>query len=238
MTSSLAESLGAGHTASGWATDFLTAIGAPASNRNVNAVVAWENQESGGGGGRFNPLNTTQTGYVGETPANYNNGHPVLNYTTYADGLAANAQAFNSGARKGLYGYDQILAALNSKSASVSDIFAAIDASSWGTKGLPTNGAAAPTQDTSGTNDATLTSADGSAATSSPPGSRGCIEDKPILTFPGSIPNFTHCNGRAVLGFACLLGGGLLVALGLTFVAVNSKAGKAARAAVPIPLPA
>ena len=41
MTSSLAQSLGPGHTASEWAQDFLRGIGAPTSQQNVDAVVSW-----------------------------------------------------------------------------------------------------------------------------------------------------------------------------------------------------
>ena len=237
MTRSLAESLGAGHTASGWATDFLTAIGAPANARNVNAVVTWENHESGGGGGQFNPLNTTQTGFSGETPYNSNGGYPVQNYTTYADGIAANAQAFNSGARRGLYGYDRILAAFNDKGASIGDIFAAINASSWGTHGLPTDGAVS--SDVSGVQ----SSGGGTAANLTSTGVDTSSDNDCLLKLPGVNLGIgtlggncllRRSQGRALLGFVCLAGGGAIVALGLVFLAANSRA----RKIIPTPLPA
>lgn len=93
MTSSLAESL-QGHSPDQWALDFLAAAQFPPTPENVRAVVSWEYAESGAGGGLFNPLNTTQGGYPGET--NYNSVG-VKNYRQYEDGIAANAKVIHNG---------------------------------------------------------------------------------------------------------------------------------------------
>lgn len=93
MTRSLAESLN-GHSPDQWALDFLDAAGFVPTPENVRAVVSWEYAESGAGGGMFNPLNTTQSGYAGST--NYNSVG-VKNYARYGDGIAANAKVIHNG---------------------------------------------------------------------------------------------------------------------------------------------
>ena len=75
-----------------WATDFLTALGAPITSENMKAITAWEAAESGGGGGHFNPLNTTEI-EPGNTAYNSNGGDPVKNYTSYEQGIQANLAA-------------------------------------------------------------------------------------------------------------------------------------------------
>lgn len=93
MTRSLAESLH-GVLPDVWARDFLQAAAFPTTSENVRAVVSWEYAESGGGGGDYNPLNTTQGGYAGET--NFNTVG-VKNYVRYEDGIAANAKVIHNG---------------------------------------------------------------------------------------------------------------------------------------------
>lgn len=93
MTRSLQESLG-GRSPDQWALDFLARAGFPATPANVQAVVSWEYAESGAGGGMFNPLNTTQGGYAGETDFN---SVGVKNYARYEDGIAANAKVIHNG---------------------------------------------------------------------------------------------------------------------------------------------
>jgi hypothetical protein len=77
-----------------WASDFLTKLGKPVTPENMRFVTAWEAAESGGGGGHFNPLNTTQGGFAGETNLN---SVGVKNYTSYDDGIAANVKVINNG---------------------------------------------------------------------------------------------------------------------------------------------
>lgn len=93
MTRSLSESLGGG-SPDGWALDFLAAAGFPATPGNVQVVVSWEYAESGSGGGMWNPLNTTQGGYDGETDLN---SVGVKNYVRREDGIAANARVIHNG---------------------------------------------------------------------------------------------------------------------------------------------
>ena len=130
MTSSLMQSLG-GHTPEQWAHDLLVKCAFPVTQPNVQAVVSWEYAESGGGGGMFNPLNTTLhwpgSGPIGGDP-NQNGGNPVQDYASYQDGIDANAQAL----LEPQY-YSHVIAALQAGT----DAQAVIDAvvtSPWGTK--------------------------------------------------------------------------------------------------------
>lgn len=93
VTRSLAESL-AGGSPVDWARDFLTRAGFPITGANLQTVVSWELAESGAGGGMWNPLNTTQGGYAGESDFN---SVGVKNYASRDDGLAANARVIHNG---------------------------------------------------------------------------------------------------------------------------------------------
>ena len=109
-----------------WAADFLNKIGAPLTQDNIKFMVAWQRAESGGGGGQFNPLNTTQGGYPGESNLN---SVGVKNYQSYADGIDANAKVINNG----LYG--GILDALRRGNDALGAA-AALTSSPWGTGAL------------------------------------------------------------------------------------------------------
>lgn len=126
MTHSLSQSLGGGSPAA-WAEDFLRAAQFPVTPANVQTVYSWEFAESGGGGGMWNPLNTTQTGYPGETPYNDNNGHPVQNYARREDGIAANAKVIRNGY------YKDAVAAFE-RGDNAQDTVNAITRSPWGTR--------------------------------------------------------------------------------------------------------
>ena len=106
-----------------WATDFLTQLGMPVTGENLRAITAWEAAESGGGGGHFNPLNTTQGGFPGETDLN---SVGVKNYTSYQDGLAANVKVINNG------DYQPILDALKQGNNAMA-VAQAIAQTPWGT---------------------------------------------------------------------------------------------------------
>ena len=108
-----------------WATDFLTALGAPITSENMKAITAWEAAESGGGGGHFNPLNTTEI-EPGNTAYNSNGGDPVKNYTSYEQGIQANLAALTNGR------YGDVIAALMAGNNAMS-VAQAIAASPWGT---------------------------------------------------------------------------------------------------------
>ncbi len=115
-----------------WATDFLTKIGAPTTGENIRFMTAWMRAESGGGGGHFNPLNTTQH-MPGSTPLggnpNQNNGDPVQNFTNYQQGIDANAQVLNNGRYQGIL--DALMQGNNAMSAAQ-----ALANSPWGTGSL------------------------------------------------------------------------------------------------------
>jgi hypothetical protein len=93
VTRSLRESLGNTDPIQ-WARDFLAAAGFPMTPANLQAVYSWMVAESGGGGGMWNPLNTTQGGYAGESDFN---SVGVKNYARRADGIAANARVIHNG---------------------------------------------------------------------------------------------------------------------------------------------
>lgn len=136
MTISLSESLGGGSPAV-WAQDFLIAAGFPVTPDNVQAIYSWEFAESGGGGGMWNPLNTTQGGYAGETDFN---SVGVKNYATRADGLAANAKVIHNGY------YPMVVAWLRFGDCA-SCVTRAVTASPWGTGWIdliPVEGAPTP----------------------------------------------------------------------------------------------
>lgn len=134
VTRSLADSLN-GHSPDRWAMDFLNAAGFPLSPANIQAVVSWEYAESGGGGGMYNPLNTTQGGYRGETDLN---SVGVKNYASYDDGVRANARVI----RNGFYGE---AVALFQQGADARAICDSITRSRWGTGPIALLGVAAPT---------------------------------------------------------------------------------------------
>lgn len=125
MTGSLSESLGGGSPES-WARDWLAAARFPVSAENVRAVVSWEIAESSGGGGMWNPLNTTQGGYAGATDAN---AVGVKNYRTRDDGLRANAKVIHNGL------YPNVVAAF-ARGTSARVTVNAIVQSPWGTRNI------------------------------------------------------------------------------------------------------
>lgn len=106
-----------------WAKDFLTKVNMPITPENVRAISAWEQAE--GTKASFNPLATTQGGFAGETQFN---SVGVKNYTSYQDGIDANAHALLNGR------YSNVLAALQAGN-SATAVAQAIANSPWGTKG-------------------------------------------------------------------------------------------------------
>jgi hypothetical protein len=104
-----------------WAKDFLTKLGAPVTDPNVQAITAWEQAE--GTKAAFNPLATTQGGFTGETQFN---SVGVKNYTSYQDGIDANVKVITNGL------YPNIIAALQQGNDAMA-VAKAIAASPWGT---------------------------------------------------------------------------------------------------------
>jgi hypothetical protein len=132
VTSSLAQSLGGG-SPSAWASDWCVVAGFPRTGPNLQVVVAWEYAESGGGGGMWNPLNTTQP-WPGATDVN--SAH-VKNYASRVDGLAANAHVIHNG----LYG--PIVAAFGRGDDAAATV-RAIVTSPWGTRRIDLGGVPVP----------------------------------------------------------------------------------------------
>jgi hypothetical protein len=93
-------------TYGGFARDLLRSLGAPVTNENMQIMVAWFQSESGGGGGRFNPLNTTLNptdfGYPANSASNYNS-IGVKNYSSWDQGIKASTFALAGGANKARY---------------------------------------------------------------------------------------------------------------------------------------
>ena len=123
MTISLNDTL-AGTSPVDWAHDFLQRAGFPLTPANVQVVYSWEFAESGGGGGMWNPLNTTQGGYAGESDFN---SVGVKNYATREDGLNANAKVIHNG-------YYPMVVGLLSLGNNAQAVVNAITASPWGTR--------------------------------------------------------------------------------------------------------
>lgn len=78
-------------TLGSWAKSLLRALGAPASSSNIAAVSGWENQE--GGGGAYNPLNTTYD----LPPDSDFNTIGVKNYNSWGQGIRATVDTLKGG---------------------------------------------------------------------------------------------------------------------------------------------
>lgn len=112
-----------------FAREVLRELGAPASQRNLWALVAWMQAE--GSTAKFNPLATTQA-MPGATDFN---SVGVKNYTSLQQGVEATAKTLNYGADRGLYGYKPIRRRLR-KSRWAYWTLRAVEDSVWGTGGL------------------------------------------------------------------------------------------------------
>ncbi|HEY1737547.1 MAG TPA: hypothetical protein VGI86_02490 [Acidimicrobiia bacterium] len=103
-----------------FATDVLSALGAPQTAQNVQALVAWAQAE--GTKAANNPLATTES-----APGTTNfNSVGVKNYPTYAEGVQATVATLTNGR------YSNILAALADGS-SAQNVAQAVANSPWGT---------------------------------------------------------------------------------------------------------
>jgi hypothetical protein len=115
-----------------WATDFLTKLGKPLTDDNINAVTTWMAWEGGHwkNSAHYNPLNTT----LGTQNATGSmNSVGVKRYNSWEAGLDATIQTISTGK----YGYDAILSALT-KGNDAQAVISAINNSKWGTN-IPTN---------------------------------------------------------------------------------------------------
>jgi hypothetical protein len=104
----------------------LKEIGAPASQRNLWALVSWMQAE--GSAAKFNPLATTQE----MADASNFNSVGVKNYISLKQGVEATAKTLNYGADRGLYGYKPIRRRLR-RNAWAYRTLKAVEGSIWGT---------------------------------------------------------------------------------------------------------
>ena len=126
-----------GQTILQWATAELAKLGITNPTivaKDVPALETWANHESGGYnpnvlGGRNNPLNTTE-GALGFVSQGGSQGD-IKDFGTFQQGVDAQAYNLEHTQRAG---YGPILDAL--RAGNVSAVFAAVDASSFGTHGL------------------------------------------------------------------------------------------------------
>jgi hypothetical protein len=222
------------HDIVSWAYDLLGLLGVPATPTNVGILIKWANTESGGynpgaSGGRNNPLNTTQTGpgWVGGGGSQGN----ISDFDTYEHGLQAQA----ANLKNPRFGYPAILAALKQGN-NAAGVFAAIDASSFGTHFGSGAQPAPVTPGSGGTpggiggggTDATLTGSPldvigGFAGDvfSNVPGLGGLIG---AATLPGKLAGLfigVFANWRYALE---LVTGGIMVLLGLWLIAKDTGA--------------
>lgn len=216
-----------GYTPTQWATAQLAAFGAPVNATNVDSLVRWANAESGGyspnsAGGKYNPLNVVTQSNDKHTGAGGSQGN-IADFGSLADGVAATARLFTG--NKNAAG---ILAGLRATDQPAT--FTGIQRF-YGTWGGSINFGAAPPNTSTGTPGTSSGSGSGSGSATTPPGAQpavaGCPEGN-LITFPGPIPNISHCNGRALLGAASIAAGVALIALAASF----ALKGQLARAAL------
>lgn len=110
-----------------WATQLLAALGAPATDSNINALTTWQSREGGhwNNSASFNPLNTTLDMGGSESM----NGVGVKRYTSWEQGIQATVNTL-TGAKADARGYSDIVNALRS-GASTDAVLSAISNSAW-----------------------------------------------------------------------------------------------------------
>jgi hypothetical protein len=198
-----------------WIRDFLAAIGAPASQQNLDFMNAWIAKESGQYPITYgwNPLNTTQPGggsYGGGAQGN------IQFFPDYASGLAANVKTITNGY------YPDLLAALRGGSPSLGASYHGL--STWGTGSLAGMTGAKPS--TSSSSGSSASSSAGSASsstsagsTSSPPANEPpwlkAIHDMPFGIGPG-IESVVSAGIVGSAAVALVAIGGLWLILGNT----------------------
>ena len=110
-----------------WATQLLTALGAPVNDSNITALTTWQSREGGhwNNSASFNPLNTTYD--MGGSQSMNSVG--VKRYNSWDEGVQATVKTL-TGANASARGYTDIVNALRS-GASTESILSAISNSAW-----------------------------------------------------------------------------------------------------------
>jgi murein DD-endopeptidase MepM/ murein hydrolase activator NlpD len=110
-----------------WATQLLTAMGAPVSDTNINALTTWQSREGGhwNNSASYNPLNTTLD--MGNSESM--NGVGVKRYKSWDEGIQATLKTLTGGSADAR-GYTAIVDALKS-GADTATILKAVSNSAW-----------------------------------------------------------------------------------------------------------
>jgi murein DD-endopeptidase MepM/ murein hydrolase activator NlpD len=111
-----------------WATQLLTAMGAPVTDTNINALTTWQSREGGHweNSASFNPLNTT---YDPDKKYESMNSVGVRRYPSWDEGIAATVNTL-TGNNADSRGYTAIVNALKG-GADTATILSAISNSAW-----------------------------------------------------------------------------------------------------------
>jgi hypothetical protein len=110
-----------------WATQLLTALGAPISESNITALTTWQQHEGGhwNNSASFNPLNTTLD--MGNSQSMNSVG--VKRYNSWDEGITATVNTL-TGSKADARGYTAIVNAMKS-GASTETILTAVSNSAW-----------------------------------------------------------------------------------------------------------
>ena len=111
-----------------WATQLLTAMGAPVNDSNITALTTWQSREGGHweNSASFNPLNTT---YDPDNKYESMNSVGVKRYNSWDEGIAATINTL-TGSEADARGYSAIVNALRS-GATTETILSAVSNSAW-----------------------------------------------------------------------------------------------------------
>ena len=111
-----------------WATQLLSALGAPVTDTSINALTTWQSREGGHweNSASFNPLNTT---YDPDKKYESMNSVGVRRYPSWTEGISATVNTL-TGNQADSRGYTAIVDALRS-GADTSAILSAISNSAW-----------------------------------------------------------------------------------------------------------
>lgn len=188
-----------GHDIVSWAIDLLTLMQVPVSPTNIGVLITWANHESGGynpsvAGGRYNPLNTTETAKGGVAGSGGSQGN-IRDYVSYEAGLAN--QAWNL--TRPSFGYPAIIAGLRAQNPAAT--FAAINASAFGTHfpaGYTGSGPVAPGSHAPTPGLSTGTTAGGSSPGAQTAETQSLVGDA-FSTILGNVPGLSTAIDAAAL---------------------------------------
>lgn len=227
-----------GTTANTWADAVLQGLNIAPNAKNERLLIGWATAESGGGSstacaGRYNPLNSTE-GALGYSCQGGSQGD-IKGYATMQQGVDNLVYGLTHGGNV-QFGYPAILDAL--RTGDQQAFINAVGSSAFGTSSADLSrvlGGTIPTGTPTEAGSALTSSADTSATLDS--SSDPCIVSLPGISLGpfdlggGCLLNASR--GRALLGGAAMLAGGLLVLVGVALMAASSRTSRAILGAVP-----